>query len=137
MSYAIPTPIDVYGQPIKTENVQRNAQVVLNQATSTITVNTNTADLAVGMYDSLAVDVNISAISGTSASLTVYIDRKGADGHYYQIYAGTGLTAIGSVSLSLGHGMTTGVDFGNTLRIRLVIAGTTPSVTYTASVIGK
>lgn len=114
------------------------AQTVLNQASAAQTAGGNSADLTVGQYRELAVDINISAVSGTSPSATFFVDRKGADGIYYNIYSSGAKTTTGTVSTSIGAGgAATNSAFGNVIRFRWTITGTTPSFTFSASIIGK
>jgi len=109
----------------------------LNTAPAAITVTTTSADLTTGAYKELAIDINISAITGTTPSYTLGINRKGADGVYYPIYTGTAQTAVGKVSISLGIGASTNTAFGSTIQVVETVAGTTPSVTRSVSIIGK
>lgn len=113
------------------------SETVLNTPSSAIITTTVSANLTVGNYKELAIDVNISAITGTTPTYQILLDRLGADGIYYNIYTGTAITAIGVVSVSLGIGASTNVSFGNVIRIREVVGGGTPSFTRSMSVIGK
>lgn len=87
----------------------------------------------IGATDELAFDANVSAVSGTTPSLTLSIQRKGADGNYYTIWTGTALTAAGPQSASIGKGQATNADFDAIVRIVWTISGTTPSFTMTLS----
>jgi hypothetical protein len=129
--------IDQYGQPISTVYSQANVENVLSVSSAAITTTTTSADLQVGACEELAIDVNISAVAGTSPTYTLQINRKGLDGVYYPIYTGTAQTAAGKISLSLGSGASTNVAFGNVIQIVETIGGTTPSITRSISVIGK
>ena len=122
---------------IGTVNAQSLAGTVLNTVSAAITVTTTSADLTAGAYRELAIDVNISAITGTTPSYTLGVNRKGVDGVYYPIYTGTAQTAVGKVSISLGKGASTNTAFGNTIQLVETVAGTTPSVTRSVSIIGK
>lgn len=113
------------------------AGTALYTPSAAITTTTTSADIPVGQYRSLAVDVNISAVSGTSPSYTFSINRKGADGVYYTIYNGSSQTAIGKLTLHLGVGATLNVEFGDTIQIVETITGTTPSFTRSVSIKGK
>lgn len=128
------------GNPIGSSNplpIASTTGIVLSVASSAITSTKVSANLTVGSYKELAVDVNISAITGTTPSYQVKIDRLGADGIWYNIYSGTALTATGPQSVNLGVGASTNVSFGSTIRVQEVVTGTTPSVTRTVSIIGK
>ena len=95
------------------------------------------ADLTTGTFTEIALDVNLSALTGTSPTFQVFLDRKGADGVYYQIYQSTSLTAAGSISTSVGMGAATNHSCGLFLRLRIVTGGTTPNATFSASIVGK
>lgn len=113
------------------------AATVLSIASAAITAAVTSSDLVVGSYKELAIDVNVSVISGTTPSYTLTINRKGADGVYYPIYTGTALTAVGKISISLGKGASTNIAFGSTIQVVETVAGTTPSITRSVSIVGK
>jgi hypothetical protein len=115
----------------------RATETVLNLASAARTTNSDSGEQFVGIYGELAVDVNISAVSGTTPSMTLYVDRKGADGNFYTIYTSAAQNAAGNVSTSIGVGAATNASFGDIVRLRWVITGTTPSFTFTASIKGK
>jgi hypothetical protein len=85
----------------------------------------------------LAVDINITAVSGTTPSITFFVDRIGADGNWYQLApaAFPAQTAVGTLSVSLGPG-DTGAAMTQQIRFRWVVSGTGPSFTFSASIIG-
>lgn len=117
--------------------VGRFTGAVYTRASSAATVSGSSGDLIVQDFAELAVDINISAVSGTTPSIQFFVDRKGGDGVYYQIYNSTSLTTTGVVSTSVGAGCATAQAFGTTARLRWTIAGTSPSFTFSASIIGK
>ena len=117
--------------------IGRNTAVLLNQASAAQTTNGNSLDLVCDQYDQLAFDFNVTAVSGTTPSMTVYIDRKGADGTYYPIYTSAAITATGVTSVSVGPGLPNNAAIGNTIRMRWAITGTTPSFTFSASILAK
>lgn len=94
-------------------------------------------EVSVGKFRELALDVNLTALTGTTPTFQVFVDRLGADGVYYVIYTGASLNTPGTVTASLGVGASTNVSFGYAVRVRIAIAGTTPAATFTASLIGK
>ncbi len=96
----------------------------------------NGADLPVGGLRALAIDVNVTALAGTTPSLVVSLQRKGTDGIYYPVWTGAAITAVGKQSVSLGAGQTALV-LGDKVRLVTTVAGTTPSVTYSMSVQGE
>lgn len=96
-----------------------------------------TAPLAIGPLTTLAVDVDVTAVSGTSASMSLFIERLGTDGHWYPIWSPTAITAAGVTSTSVGPGCATAAVVTSTIRFRWAVTGTTPSFTFSASIIGR
>lgn len=89
-------------------------------------------------YRGLKVVVDITAISGTGASLTIVLEGKDTlSGKYFIVLSSAALTAIGTTVLTVYPGLaavaslTANDLLPKTWRIRSVIAGTTPSVTAT------
>ena len=115
----------------------RASATIVNLGAAAQTTNGNSGTLGVDAYSELAVDINISAVSGTSPTLNLYIDRLGADGNWYTIWSSAQQTGMGQVSASIGAGLATNQAFGNSARLRWVLGGTTPSFTFSASIIAK
>lgn len=107
------------------------------RASAAATSTNNSGDLAVGSYTELAIDVNITAASGTTPTMQLFMDRKGSDSVYYPIWQSVSITAVTSISTSVGSGMSIAQSLGSTIRLRWVIAGTTPSFTFSASLLAK
>lgn len=130
---------DNAGNPEASVCVVRDASIVLAQASAAQTANGNAAGLAVGAFSELAVDINVTASSGTSPTLQFFVDRLGADGAtYFTIWSSSVInTSPTVVSTSIGAGLSVTQSFGQTARFRWVITGTTPSFTFVASIIGK
>jgi hypothetical protein len=116
---------------------QRAAGTVLNQASAALTASGNSADLVVGPYTQISVDVNITVITGTTPTLVLSVERKGVDGIYYPLWLSSSVTTVSMVSTSIGSGCVIAQSLGTTIRLRWVITGTTPSFTLSASLIGK
>lgn len=99
------------------------------------------SDMVGGSLTELAIDINVSTLTGTSPTLQLTVNRKGADGQYYQIWQGASIAATGKQSVSIGAGFsgsnTAPVSFGNLFQIVLVAGGTVTSIVYTISIIGK
>jgi hypothetical protein len=121
-------------------NVDTGALVTLTAAAA----GGNSADQVNFNGRGLQLFINVTAISGTTPSLTVTIQGKDtASGAYYTILAGVAITAVGVQRLTVYPGLTNTVNamqsdlLPRTFRILYVIAGTTPAVTATigASVI--
>lgn len=95
-------------------------------------------EIPVGGATELDLDVNISAISGGSAALTVSVDRKGSDGVWYNVYTSAALNATGATSTTIGLSAATNKGFANIVRCGFFVSNTTtPSVTLSASLIAK
>lgn len=101
-------------------------------------VSGDSGDLPVDSFSELAVDITIGSISGTGPpTIQFFVERKGNNGNYYQLYSSSAVSTSQSISTSIGAGMTISTSFGTTARLRWVITGTTPSFTFSASIIGK
>lgn len=79
-----------------------------------------------GEVSSLVVFVRITAVSGTTPTLTVAVEDSPNGTDWAQVAITASLNAAGLTVLRIP--LTT--PFGNTLRIRWVIGGTTPSFTF-------
>lgn len=84
------------------------------------------------------IGVNITALTGTSPTMTVIIEGlDAASGTYYTLLSSAALAATGFTLLTVYPGVTVAANAAasqalpNTWRIRYVIAGTTPAVTAT------
>jgi hypothetical protein len=118
--------------------VGRLTTAVYTLASGAQTANGNSGDLTVGPYTEIAIDLNITANSGTSQTLQFFWERKGADGVYYVIWQTNVITTTNqALSTSIGAGMAYNQSLGATGRLRWVITGTTPSYTFSANVQGK
>jgi len=106
-------------------------------ASAAFTATGNGTEIVIGPRSSLCLDISVTAVSGTGASCTFMLQRKGADGNWYTIYTSSAVTAIGTVSTTIGAGCSTNQDFGTSIRLAWTISGTTPSFTFGASIIGK
>lgn len=110
---------------------------ILTQPSAAVTTSGNSGPLQTGPLYTLAVDVNVSAASGTSPTLTLFLDRLGADGVWYPIWSPTAVTAAGTLSTSVGPGCATAEVPTNNIRLRWVLGGTSPSFTFSASILGR
>lgn len=85
--------------------------------------------------------INVSAISGTSATLTVTIKGVDANGNAYTILASAGITATGLTVMKVYPGLTAAANtVANDVipvnwRIDTAISGTSPSVTATINAV--
>jgi hypothetical protein len=110
---------------------------VLTAGPAAVTTNFTSSALVVGPFAELAVDINITAKSGTSPTIQFFIDRIGADTVAYNIWSSAVVSTVSQVSASIGSGFSTNQSFGATCQFRMVVGGTTPSFTLSYSIIGK
>lgn len=112
-------------------------QTVLNQASAAQTTSADFGDLDVSKCRRITVDINITAVSGSSPVIQFFIDRKGVDGNYYNIWSSSsGINSTGVVSRTIGAFAETEQALGSTVKLRWTIGGSTPSFTFSASIIG-
>ncbi len=84
-----------------------------------------------------AVDVQVTAVSGVGPSLRVFVDRMGSDGVWYPVWSPAAMTAVGTLSTTIGQGMTVGQSLAAQVRLRWEISGTSAAFTFSASMVGK
>ena len=129
--------VDASGN-LKVTNGGGGAATLLNQASAVLTANVNSADFNVAAFKELAIVANVTALTGTNPTIQFFIDRKGVDGIYYQIWNSASINATGTASDSIGPGLNKAQSIGSTIRFRWVIGGTGgPTVTFSASLIVK
>lgn len=117
--------------------VHRAARTVLLLTSAATTTNTTNGPYNVGPFDELAVDIDITATSGTGQTIQYFIDRIGADSVAYNIWFSSVVSATGHVSASIGSGLSSPASFGASIQLRWVVGGTSPSFTQSVSIIGK
>lgn len=100
----------------------------------------NSADFTNNTCRGVKVIIDITAITGTSPTLTVTIQGKDAvSGKYFTILASAALNATGTTVLTVYPGLTNAANvtaadlLPRDWRISPVIGGTTPAVTATIS----
>lgn len=98
---------------------------------STLTTSTNSADLPLSAISDLRLLLNVTAVSGTSPSLQVFIDAKTAAGNYVPIGQTGAITAAGTAAVTVNGPLPA------TGRVRWVIGGVTPSFTTDLTLIGR
>lgn len=100
-----------------------------------INANGNSGPLNASSYRELAIDINISARTGTP-SIQFFVDRLDANNIAFNLWTSSVITATGQISQSIGAGLNLAQSFGANVQFRWVVSGST-SFTYSASVIGK
>ena len=85
--------------------------------------------------DSLLVEVNVTAISGTP-SMVVTVEGRDEDGAYFVLYTSGAITTVSKLAASIGEGMTNAAALPAHIRLTFTISGGTPSLTFTVSAYG-
>jgi hypothetical protein len=111
-------------------------QNVLNGASAAHTTSSDFGDLDVSKCRRIAVDINITAVSGTSPTIQFFIDRKDVNGVYYQLWSSNVVSTAVPISTTIGAFATINQALGANVRLRWTITGTTPSFTFSASITG-
>ena len=117
-----------------------NAQALLTLTAANAAAAPTSQDIDVSNYGGILLYINITAISGTSPTLTVTIQGKDdVSGQYHTILASAALTATGMTVLRVYPRLTAAANLtandvlAKTIRITTAIGGTTPAVTATIS----
>src|SRR5437762_4120629 len=92
--------VDASGN-LKVTNGGGGASTLLNQASAAQNANGNSVDLSVVAFTQLAVDANVTALTGTNPTTQFFVARKGADGIHYQIWSSASLKPIGPTGDSI------------------------------------
>jgi hypothetical protein len=133
--------VDINGNPLSSSGsvaIQRAGNTVLTIASGSVSTNGNTNDLNVAPYTELAIDIDMTGSSGTGPTIQFIWSRKGTDGIYYPIYQSAVISAFPALlSTSLGPGLAYTQSLGQVGRLSWVLGGTSPSVTFSASLQGK
>ena len=80
----------------------------------------------------------ITAVSGTTPSLTVSLDMQDGAGQWITgIAALTALTDVGQAYTSIGAGLTVATLPSGMVRVVWTVTGTTPSITGSISLLGR
>lgn len=82
-------------------------------------------------------NVNVTALSGTTPTLDIYVEGLDDNRVWFLIYHPTQITTVSDVSEGLGDGMQTAVSLPDVIRVRWVLGGTTPSFTASISLTGQ
>lgn len=113
-------------------NNLRTSALIAHDAAS---AGVNGLDMGGAQYKGAIVFIDVSAISGTSPTLTVTVEGKSPDGTYYTILESAAISSTGLTVLRIYPGLaasanTVANDVLPTLwRVKSAIGGTGPSVT--------
>jgi hypothetical protein len=95
----------------------------------TFTTSGSSADISVDNFSSARFWIKVTAVSGTTPTLDVYIEGKYEQtGDYEPLVSKTGITAVGAFLI----GQVDNLVF-RFIRVRWVVGGTTPSFTFTVT----
>jgi hypothetical protein len=106
-------------------DIQNRYKAPLTLYSGTVTANGNTSDIDVSPYSVLELQIKVTAASGTSPTLSVYIEGKFDNtGDYKTLASQTGISATGVWYFTVNP-----CAF-RYLRVRWVVEGTSPSFTF-------
>ena len=105
-------------------DIQTHYKAPITLLSGTITASGQTSDIDVSRFDACEGAINVTAVSGTTPSLDIYIEGKEeATGLYKVLVSQTGITAVGSYFFTISQ-----LIF-RYVRVRYVVSGTSPSFT--------
>ncbi len=111
---------------------------LLSQASAAQNANGTSDDLDVSLCKRIAVDINITAHSGTSPTVQFFLERKDPFGNYTILWQSSVISTLTTASQSIGAKCTTKESLGSTVHLRWTIGGSaSPTVTFSASILGK
>ena len=107
---------------------------LFTQASKVVTTSGDSGPLQVGPLTTLAADVDCTTTAG-GGTVTVFVERLGADNVWYPIWSPTAISGAGATSTSIGPGCATAAVLTGIIRFRWAITGT--SVTFSVSLIAR
>lgn len=117
------------------EAIVRNTQETSIVAAGTvITANGNVGPFDVSNCTEGEVVIDITAVSGTTPTINFFFEQLDFQSGKYVLVASAGTIAQQTGVATIGVPVT---NFGENVRLRYVVGGTTPSFTLGASFIGK
>lgn len=133
----VPMPKALYnGTDFDLEEANRDGIQLLSADLAAANANGNGPDQENPACNGIEVVIDITAISGASATLTVIVEGKDPrSGKYYTLLQSAGLTAVATTVLQIYPGITVTANvtasraLPRQFRISYTITGTTPSVT--------
>jgi hypothetical protein len=100
-------------------------QNVYSSASSAHTTSSDIGDVDVSKCRRIAVDINITAVSGSTPTIQFFVDRKDVNGIYYNVWSSSVVNAVGQVSTTIGAFGTINQALGAIARLRWTITGST------------
>lgn len=107
--------------------------VFLAPGATALTANGNTTGVDVSSYAEAVLFVDVTASSGTTPTLNLYVDTWDFNSQAWYALSAVTITQI-TAATTVEVGLT---EFGEQIRLRWVVGGTTPSFTVEASVVPK
>jgi hypothetical protein len=106
-------------------DIQNRYKAPLTLCSVTVTANGYSADVDVSQYSVLEVEIKVTNVSGTSPTLSVYIEGKFENtGDYKTLVSQENITATGTWFATINP-----CAF-RYLRVKYVVGGTSPSFTF-------
>jgi hypothetical protein len=104
-----------------------------------VTASFASAPIAVAVPISmLAVNINITAITGTTPTMNFFIEGLDDNGVWYTLWAPTQFTTTtGDTESEIGPGLPQNHVVPGVIRVRVALGGTSPSYTMSISVVGR
>lgn len=113
-------------------------KVLLNQPATAQTASGFLAASHADENQQLEVNINVTAVSGTGTpTLVCIVEGQDPAGNWYPLWTSSSITAAGDTSQAIGAGLQTDVVVPPIIRFRWTITGTTPSFTFSATIIAK
>lgn len=110
--------------------------ILLTVPAGTVVTSEEVYALDTSLIRDLMAAVNVTAVSGTSPSLQIYVEVLGSDGVWYEVWKPSAITAAGQSIGAIGPGFGLDAVFPAQSRLRFEATGTSPSFTLSASVNG-
>ncbi len=120
----------------------QNPDPLLQQSPSITATGVIGAPFATDGYSALVVDVNVTAVAGTTPSMTLVLERRDAFGNYVAMWTSAAITTTGLTSVIVGPfpaatGIVTAL-LTDQARLRVsAISGAGATFTTQVSVIGR
>lgn len=113
---------------VPVEQQSRYKPSAMTLYSGTVTASGDTADIDVSTISAIELELKVTAASGTSPTLDVYIEGKfEATGDYKTLASQTGITSTGTWFFTIDP-----LRF-RYVRVRWVVGGTSPSFTFTVA----
>lgn len=113
---------------VPVEQQSRYKPSAMTLYSGTVTASGNTADIDVSTISAIELELKVTAASGTSPTLDVYIEGKfEVTGDYKPLASQTGITGTGTWFFTIDP-----LRF-RYVRVRWVVGGTSPSFTFTVA----